>query len=237
MDDYLSEKEQWEWVKAQVRENAPAVIVAVVVVVVGLFGWRWWQSRLDDARLAAGARYTQMVQALEAGDRTQALVSLGELERDYAGSPYTDQGNYSRRGYTSMRARSIRPRASSPASPRIRRTTSSRWSRGCGWHGCRSRRVKPTARSPRSARQTPAHSPRATTKCAATPITPRVTRRAALAEYRSAQAGAEGTDAALLGLKIADLSAQAPAATSAATAASRPAATPPAPPATPQAAK
>ena len=35
--------------------------------------------------------YTRMVQALEAGDRTQALVSLGELERDYAGSPYTDQ--------------------------------------------------------------------------------------------------------------------------------------------------
>ena len=33
----------------------------------------------------------QMVHALEQGDRSQALVVLGELERDYPGSPYTDQ--------------------------------------------------------------------------------------------------------------------------------------------------
>lgn len=92
MDEYLSEKEQWEWVKAQVRENAPAVILAIVLAVAAVLGWRWWQGHLDQGRLAAGAKYMQMVQALEAGDRTQALVSLGELEREYADSPYTDQG-------------------------------------------------------------------------------------------------------------------------------------------------
>jgi len=32
-----------------------------------------------------------MVQALERGDRSQALVDLGELEREHAGSAYTDQ--------------------------------------------------------------------------------------------------------------------------------------------------
>jgi predicted negative regulator of RcsB-dependent stress response len=75
VEDYLSEKEQWEWVKGQVRENGPAVILAVVLVVGGL----------------AGSRYTQMVQALEKGDRTQTLVLLGQLERESATSPYTDQ--------------------------------------------------------------------------------------------------------------------------------------------------
>ena len=92
MDDYLSEKEQWEWVKAQVRENGPAVIVAVGLAVLLVFGWRWWQARLDNERLAAADKYMQMVHALDAGDRTQALVALGELEREHAGSPYTDQG-------------------------------------------------------------------------------------------------------------------------------------------------
>src|SRR5262249_57811165 len=33
----------------------------------------------------------QMVRSLEGGDRSQALVQLGELERDYASSPYSDQ--------------------------------------------------------------------------------------------------------------------------------------------------
>jgi predicted negative regulator of RcsB-dependent stress response len=91
VEDYLSEKEQWEWVKSQVRENGPAVILALALVALGVFGWRWWQGRLDAGRLEAGAKYTQMVQALDAGDRTRGLALLGELERDHASSAYTDQ--------------------------------------------------------------------------------------------------------------------------------------------------
>jgi predicted negative regulator of RcsB-dependent stress response len=91
VDDYLSEKEQWEWVKERVRENAPAVLLAIVLGVGVIFGWRWWQGHRDAQDLAAGAKYMQMVQSLDRGDRTQALVTLGELERDYASSPYADQ--------------------------------------------------------------------------------------------------------------------------------------------------
>ncbi|HET9331663.1 MAG TPA: tetratricopeptide repeat protein, partial [Steroidobacteraceae bacterium] len=91
MEDYLSEKEQWEWLKAQVRENGLAVLAAIVIGLGVVFGWRWWQARLDSGRLAAGAKYMSMVQALERGDRSQALVNLGELEREHAGSAYTDQ--------------------------------------------------------------------------------------------------------------------------------------------------
>jgi predicted negative regulator of RcsB-dependent stress response len=91
VDDYLSEKEQWEWLKAQVRENAPAVLLAVVLAAGAVFGWRWWQGHQDARQLEAGAKYMQMVRSLEGGDRTQALVLLGELERDHANSPYSDQ--------------------------------------------------------------------------------------------------------------------------------------------------
>ena len=81
MDVDLSDKEQWEWIKEQVRENAGAVLLALVVVGAALLGWRWWHSREDARQLEAGGRYMQMVQSLEHGDRTQALVLLGELER------------------------------------------------------------------------------------------------------------------------------------------------------------
>jgi predicted negative regulator of RcsB-dependent stress response len=91
VEDYLSEKEQWEWVKAQVRESGPAVILAVVIALGAVFGWRWWQGHLDAGRLQAGAKYMQMVSALERDDRSQALVLLGELEREYPGSAYADQ--------------------------------------------------------------------------------------------------------------------------------------------------
>ena len=91
MEEYLSEKEQWEWVKEQVRSSGPWIIVAVVLVFAGVGGWRWWQQRQDAARLEAGGRYLQILQALEHGDRTLALTVLGQLERDNPGSPYTDQ--------------------------------------------------------------------------------------------------------------------------------------------------
>src|SRR5256714_12723004 len=90
VEEYLSEKEQWEWIKAQVRENGPAVILAVAVVAAGVYGWRWWQGRLDAGRLEAGAKDTQMVQALDGGDRARALGLFGELQRGYAASPHTD---------------------------------------------------------------------------------------------------------------------------------------------------
>jgi predicted negative regulator of RcsB-dependent stress response len=91
VEDYLSEKEQWEWVKAQVRDNAPAVVLAVAVAAGGLLGWRAWMAHLDTGRLGAGTKYTQMTQALDSGDRSRALLLLGELEREHPDSPYTDQ--------------------------------------------------------------------------------------------------------------------------------------------------
>jgi len=91
VEDYLSEKEQWEWVKTQVRDNGPGVVLAIALAVAAVFGWRWWQAHMDARQLAAGAQYMQMVDALEHGNRSQALVMLGELERDHPNSPYTDQ--------------------------------------------------------------------------------------------------------------------------------------------------
>ncbi len=90
MEDYLSEKEQWEWVKGQVRSSGPWVVVAVAVVFAGVAGWRWWQDRQDAARLAANDRLMQMVQALQRGDRTQAFSIVTQMERENPDSPYTD---------------------------------------------------------------------------------------------------------------------------------------------------
>jgi predicted negative regulator of RcsB-dependent stress response len=92
VSDYLSEKEQWELIRAWVRDNGPWVIAGVAVAV-GLIGaWRWWQAHLDARGIQADTLYTQMITALEHGDRSEAFVRLGELERNYASSPYADQG-------------------------------------------------------------------------------------------------------------------------------------------------
>ena len=92
MDDYLlSEKEQWEALKRWLRENGPAIAAGIAIAALGLGGYRWWQARENSADLAAGAMYIQMENAFAQGNRTQAFILLGDLERQYPSSPYADQ--------------------------------------------------------------------------------------------------------------------------------------------------
>jgi predicted negative regulator of RcsB-dependent stress response len=92
VDDYLlSEREQWEALKRWVRENGPAIVLGVAIAALAFGGYRWWRARQNNADLAAGAMYIQMENAFAQGDRTQAFILLGDLERQYPSSPYADQ--------------------------------------------------------------------------------------------------------------------------------------------------
>lgn len=93
MEDYLSESEQWERVKAWMRTNGTWIVAGVALGVLGLTGWNWWQARQERLNLEAASRYEEILKALDRGDKTRALTLTGELERDYASSPYVDQAH------------------------------------------------------------------------------------------------------------------------------------------------
>lgn len=92
MEEYLSEKEQWEQIKAWLRDNGLWIIAGVAVGAAALGGWRWYQDHVDNFGVQAAGKYTQVLEAIARGDRTQGFMLLGELERDYSSSPYVDQG-------------------------------------------------------------------------------------------------------------------------------------------------
>lgn len=91
MDEYLSEKEQWEAVKTWFRENGLWIIAGIAVGAAGIGGYQWWNGHVDKVNGEASAKYEQMVTDLGRNDESGALTLLGELERDYASSPYVDQ--------------------------------------------------------------------------------------------------------------------------------------------------
>lgn len=91
MEEYLSEKEQWEQVTRWLRDNGLWIIAGIVVGAAGLGGWHWYQDHVDAVGAQASAKYTQLVQAFGKSDRTAGFVALGELERDFPASPYVDQ--------------------------------------------------------------------------------------------------------------------------------------------------
>jgi predicted negative regulator of RcsB-dependent stress response len=223
VEDYLSEKEQWEWVKAQVRENGPAVILAVVVVLAGLAGWRWWQQHQDAARLEAGSRYMQMVQALEKADHTQALVLLGQLERENPGSPYTEQAKllaarvYVDDGDLDKAARELAAVADHSKDRELAVVARLRLARVQVTQGHADAALESLQGTDAGAFAARYHEVRGDAYYA------KGDRVTALNEYRAAQGAAPSASTPLLDLKIADLAAAAPASAKADAAAAGPA--------------
>jgi predicted negative regulator of RcsB-dependent stress response len=93
VDDYLSEAEQWERVKAWVRQNGLWIVGGVALGVIALVGWRWWGSHQNTAAVQAAEKYQAVITAFEKGDRTLGLATIEELKRDYKSSPYADQAD------------------------------------------------------------------------------------------------------------------------------------------------
>ena len=92
MDDYLSEKEQWERVTAWLRENGLWIVAGVAVGALGIFGYQWWQAHVDKVDADASEKYAQLQTDLGKNDQTGALILMADLERDYGSTPYVDQG-------------------------------------------------------------------------------------------------------------------------------------------------
>jgi len=91
VDEFYSEQEQWERVKRWLRENGLWLLAGVLIGVLGLAGWRWWEQRIEQQALEASSKYSQVLDAFGRSDRTRAFTLIDELRKDHASSPYADQ--------------------------------------------------------------------------------------------------------------------------------------------------
>jgi len=225
VSEYLSEKEQWEQIRTWVRENGLWVVAGVALAAAGLQGWRWWQAHLDERGVRASAAYTRMIEALEKGDRTQAFVRLGELERDFPSSPYADQGKLlAARVYVEGKeldkaAHELETVMTDSKDHELALVARLRLARVEIAQGKPDAALATLNAAEPGAFAARYHEVRGDAYYA------KGDRTAALREYRSAAGNPELGDAALLDLKIADLAADAPPATATATATTAPAPT------------
>ena len=143
-----------------------------------------------------------------------AASCSGNSSATIAGSPYTDQAKLlAARRLRRERVSSTRRRTSSSTRRRrIPRITSWRWWRACAWRACRSPRASPTPRSPPWTPPTPGAFAARYHEVRGDAYFAKGDKAAALSEYRGAPGPPMLGDAALLDLKIADLAADAPAA-------------------------
>lgn len=93
MDDYLTEREQWEMLKAWVRSNGLWIVGGIALGALALVGWRWWGSHQNEIAVHAADQYQAVLAAFDKGDRTHGLALIAQLKEEHAGSPYADQAD------------------------------------------------------------------------------------------------------------------------------------------------
>ena len=88
MSDYLSEEEQLARMKSWWDENGTTIIVAVLVSVAAIVGWRWYGSHSADQVAAASTQYEVYREATIDNDTAAATTAANSIKENYAGSAY-----------------------------------------------------------------------------------------------------------------------------------------------------
>ncbi len=91
VDEYLSEREQADQLRRWLRENWIWLVAGVVLTLAAYYGYRWWEAREAARSVAAGERFSAMLEAIAAGRRDDGLKIAGEVTGEYADTPYADQ--------------------------------------------------------------------------------------------------------------------------------------------------
>jgi predicted negative regulator of RcsB-dependent stress response len=87
VDIYTTEAEQVERIKKWLKEYAPTIIISLLIVVVGTFGWRYWNQRNDQFRATASNTYEQLLSSTM--NNTPGSAALAEIIiKNYKSTPY-----------------------------------------------------------------------------------------------------------------------------------------------------
>jgi predicted negative regulator of RcsB-dependent stress response len=88
MEVYSSEQEQIEAIKKWWRENGMAIVVGVAVGFGGLYGWKEWQSYVNNRAEQASSLYSQIVVNLDNAQVQTVAKTTDELIEKYSATPY-----------------------------------------------------------------------------------------------------------------------------------------------------
>ncbi|MGB9428923.1 MAG: tetratricopeptide repeat protein [Gammaproteobacteria bacterium] len=91
MDEFLSDKEQAERLKKWWLDNYKSILAGIIIAVIIIFGWRYWQHRTQVRSLTASALFNQMGSLLATNNSPQALKVANQLINGYSDTPYASQ--------------------------------------------------------------------------------------------------------------------------------------------------
>src|SRR5258708_27096246 len=93
-EDYLTDDEQLEHVKRVVAENWVWVAGGVVLGAALIFGYRYYESYVNERALRAAAQFEELSSALARDDQGKVRQVADGLIKQYPTSPHADQAQF-----------------------------------------------------------------------------------------------------------------------------------------------
>lgn len=88
MEIYDTEEEQVEALKRWWKENSTATIVGLVMGLVIILGWNYWQDHKKEQAAQASATYDQLLKALDEGKHESAEKLAERIKEQFKGTEY-----------------------------------------------------------------------------------------------------------------------------------------------------
>ncbi len=88
MTEYLTEQEQIELLKNWIKQYSLVILAGVVIAVVAISGWRYWQQRQNKTLNHASAIYDEMLTMRAQNDANATLVQAEKLFSHYSQTTY-----------------------------------------------------------------------------------------------------------------------------------------------------
>ncbi|TRW92736.1 tetratricopeptide repeat protein [Candidatus Methylobacter oryzae] len=85
---YQTEEEQVEALKRWWKENSTSTIVGLVMGIVIILGWNYWQEHKKTQAAQASATYDQLLKALDEDKKESVDKLAGRLQEQFKGSEY-----------------------------------------------------------------------------------------------------------------------------------------------------
>lgn len=91
MTEYLSSEEEVQQIKDWWKENGVFIFAGVGLGLIGIFGWKGYNSHLDKQAMTASQHYDDMTRAVGSKNAENIDKNLNQLTSEFAATPYATQ--------------------------------------------------------------------------------------------------------------------------------------------------
>jgi len=94
LTDYLTEQEQIEILKSWIKQYSLVILAGVLIAIVTISGWRYWQQRQYKILSHASSVYDEMLSLRAQNDSSAALVQANKLFDHYTQTTYAQMAAF-----------------------------------------------------------------------------------------------------------------------------------------------